>query len=163
MTIILYSNILQRKGGTLIKTYGGFLISQIRVIGGRIFEKILKESGIDAFNGPQGRILYVLWEKGELSITEIGRLTSLANTTLTGMLDRMEAAGLVVRIHNPKNRREIRIALTSKAQDLRADYDQVSEQANAFFYNGFSDAEIEQFEDMLRRILRNHENAEKEK
>lgn len=34
-----------------MKTYGGFLISQIRQLSGRTFEKILKEKGIDAFNG----------------------------------------------------------------------------------------------------------------
>lgn len=84
-----------------MKTVGGFLLSQIRQRASRSFEKILKTKGIDAFNGPQGRILYVLWEQEDLSITEIARLTSLANTTLTGMLDRMEEQGLVVRVPDP--------------------------------------------------------------
>lgn len=76
------------------KTSGGFLISQIKQLQGRVFEKMLKESGVDAFNGAQGRILYVLWEHERLTISEIGRLTSLANT-LTSMLDRMEEGGLL--------------------------------------------------------------------
>lgn len=140
-----------------MKTYGGFLISQIRQLSGRTFEKILKEKGIHAFNGPQGRILYVLWEKGELSITDIARLTSLANTTLTGMLDRMEAQGLVVRICDPHNRRRILIQLTSKARQLQDAYDEVSEKNNAIFYAGFTELEIQQFESMLKRILQNYE------
>ena len=35
----------------------GDYIAQIRLIGGRVFEKLLAESGADTFNGPQGKIL----------------------------------------------------------------------------------------------------------
>ena len=37
---------------------GGFLVTKIKQLGDRIFEKILSEKNIDAFNGAQGRILY---------------------------------------------------------------------------------------------------------
>ena len=142
-----------------IKTYGGFLISQIRQIGNRAFERILRESGIDAFNGPQGRILYVLWEHENLSITDIAKLTSLANTTLTGMLDRMESQGLIVRIPDKANRRKIIIKTTPEAERLRTAYDKVSEKTNEIFYAGFEEEEIIRFEDTLRRILKNFEEC----
>jgi Transcriptional regulators len=138
-----------------VKTYGGFLISQIQKLQGRAFEKMLKDSGIEAFNGAQGRILYVLWEYEKLSITEIGKLTSLAKTTLTSMLDRMEAAGLVVRIPNKKNRRQIIISITEKAKNYKEMYDQVSNQMNILFYQGLTEAEIIDFENKLRRIINN--------
>ena len=41
-----------------MKTNGGFLVTKIKQLGDRIFEKILSEKNIDAFNGAQGRILY---------------------------------------------------------------------------------------------------------
>ena len=44
---------------------GGNIVSQIKRISDRIFERILSEKNIDAFNGAQGRILYVLWQAGE--------------------------------------------------------------------------------------------------
>ena len=53
--IVLYSTILYRRWCFSIKTNGGFLISQIKQIQGRIFEKLLTESGIDGFNGAQGQ------------------------------------------------------------------------------------------------------------
>lgn len=138
-----------------MKTYGGFLISQIHQLQGRAFEKMLKESEVDAFNGAQGRILYVLWEHDKLSITEIGRLTSLAKTTLTSMLDRMEKSGLLVRIPDTKNRRQIFVSITDKAKEYRNKYDLVSEKMNSLFYEGFSEAEIAEFEDKLKRIINN--------
>lgn len=140
-----------------MKTSGGFLLSQIHQLSGRAFEKMLRESEIDAFNGAQGRILYVLWEHDYLSITEVGRLTSLAKTTLTGMLDRMEESGLVERVPDKKNRRQIFIRITEKAKAYREKYDAVSEEMNQLFYQGFQDKEIQEFEDMLRRIKANLE------
>ena len=139
------------------KTYGGFLISQIRHLSGRISEKLLKTSGVDVFNGAQGRILYVLWEHDRLTITEIGRLTSLAKTTLTSMLDRMEANGLIERIPDKKNRRQIFVSVTEKAKEYREKYDWISNKMSKVFYGGFSDAEIVNFENQLRRIIANLE------
>ena len=140
-----------------MKTSGGFLLSQIHQLSGRTFEKMLKESRVDAFNGPQGRILYVLWEHDKLSITEIGKLTSLAKTTLTSMLDRMEESGLVERIPDKENRRQIFIQITEKAKAYRDKYDAVSEQMNQLFYEGFTEEEVEAFEVLLRRIKANLE------
>ena len=51
-----------------MKTNGGFLVTKIKQLGDRVFEKILSEKNIDAFNGAQGRILYVLWQEDGISI-----------------------------------------------------------------------------------------------
>ena len=40
-----------------MKMNGGFLITKIKQLGDRIFEKVLSENNVDAFNGAQGRIL----------------------------------------------------------------------------------------------------------
>jgi len=122
-----------------------------------VFEKLLKESGVDVFNGAQGRILYVLWEHGQLTITEIGRLTSLAKTTLTSMLDRMEAGGLIERIPDKRNRRQIFVTATEKAKEYREKYDLISDKMSEIFYDGFTDDEIISFENQLRRIIKNLE------
>lgn len=122
-----------------------------------MFEKLLKESGVDIFNGAQGRILYVLWEHEQLTITEIGKMTSLAKTTLTSMLDRMEEAGLIERIPDKRNRRQIFISATEKAKGYREKYDLISDKMSEIFYEGFTDDEIISFENQLRRIIKNLE------
>ena len=139
----------------LDKTEGGFLITQIKQVGGRIFERLLDEAGVDAFNGPQGRLLYVLWQADHIPIVELARKTGLAKTTLTSMLDRMEETGLVERIYDKADRRQIRIALTAAARALNREYEHVSTRMNEIYYKGFTDAEIVLFENTLRRILRN--------
>lgn len=143
-----------------METKGGFLISRIKQVGTRIFDRMLAASGIDSFNGAQGRILYVLWQNDEISISNLSAQTSLANTTLTAMLDRMESMGLIVRKPDPKDRRNRLIALTEKAKALQDDYNRISEQMNEIYYTGFTETEIVQFESYLQRVLHNLEKEQ---
>jgi len=146
-------------GGDRIRSSGGFLISRIKQLQARAFERMLKDSGVETFNGAQGRILYVLWERGQLTISEIGRLTSLAKTTLTSMLDRMERAGLITRVPDAQNRRQVFVRITDKARSYREDYEAVSMQMNALFYEGFSPDEIALLEALLERLIANLEKS----
>ena len=144
----------------LKKTQGGFFVSQIKQIQDRIFNRLIKENGIEEFNGPHGRILYVLWQEDNLPIGELALRTSLAKTSITSMLDRMEQRGQIRRIYDTNDRRQIRIVLSEKARMLSLSYEEVSQKMNELFYKGFSDEEIQQFENSLERILTNLKNSE---
>lgn len=137
------------------ETQGGFLISKIKQVQGRIFERLLNDAGIMEFNGAQGRILYVLWQADNLPIIELSKRTGLAKTTLTGMLDRMESQGYVVRMPDKSDRRQLLIALTDKSRGLQDAYNRVSQQMSALFYRGFTREDIQIFESTLKRILNN--------
>ena len=125
-------------------------------------EQILAKNNVTAFNGPQGRILTVLWEKDHIPIQEISVKTGLAKATLTKMLDTMEQKGLLNRQFDSEDRRKILICLTEEASELRKQYSQVSEQMSEIFYAGFAEEEIVLFEKTLKRILNNlEENCRK--
>ena len=150
----------------LEKTNGGFLISKVKQIQGRVFERMLDENGISEFNGAQGRILFVLWEGDNIPISELSEKTGLAKTTLTSMLDRLENSGHIRREPDPADRRSVRICLTESAEALREKYERVSAMMNEVFYNGFNDDEILAFEKGLGKILENlikkeNENGQK--
>lgn len=146
----------------LNKTNGGFYISKIKQIQNRIFEKLLTEHGINEFNGAQGRILFVLWNSDDIPIKELSEKTGLAKTTLTSMLDRLEAQGHIKRSAAPNDRRTINIRLTDKAKHLRKSYEDVSQEMNEIFYKGFTDNEIQHFENYLGKILENLTEKEHE-
>jgi len=137
------------------KTNGGFLISKIKQIQGRVFERLLLENGIDQFNGAQGRILFVLWNEDNITIKEVSDQTGLAKTTLTSMLDRLEASGHIMRVFDRADRRTVKIKLTETAQGMKDKYNEVSARMNEIFYEGFQDDEIVAFEKSLSRILEN--------
>ena len=141
-----------------MNTSGGFLVTKIKQLGDRIFERVLTEKGIDAFNGAQGRILYVLWQRDGEPIKTVSDQCGLAITSLTTMLERMEKQGLICRVPDEKDRRKTLLFLTDKSKALRLDYEAVSQQMSGIYYAGFTDEEIARFEDDLRRIQRNLED-----
>ncbi len=140
-------------------TKGGFLITMIKQVGGRVFEKILRDYGIDDFNGPQGRILYVLWKKDGSVISELSHETGLALTTLTSMLERMEKNHLIHRERSQNDKRKTKIYLTEESKGLQRKYEEVSKKMGEIYYKGFDEQETKEFEDYLQRVLNNVEEA----
>ena len=137
------------------KREGGFLIAKIHQVSGRIFAKILKEYGIDQINPAQGRILFALWKKDEIPISELAKKTQLSKSTLTSMLDRLEKAGHITRMRPEKDRRTIILRLAEKDRNLQKVYSKVSDEMTNIFYREFSHEEIDEFEGYLKRILTN--------
>ena len=144
-----------------METKGGFYITQIKQLQGRIFERLLAQTDIHISDG-QGRILFILWKTDHLTISEISRQTSLALNTVSIVVDGMVQKGILERHINPNNRRQTIISLTDYAKSLQNKYETVSQQMNTLFYQGFSSEEQQEFEKYLSRILNTLTNAEKE-
>jgi len=134
---------------------GGFLISKIHQVSGRIFAGLLKKYKAEEINPAQGRIMFPLWKKDGISIKELARETALGKSTLTSMLDRLEREGHIKRVPSRKDRREILIHLTEKDRLLQEKYAKVSAHMNELYYRGFTEKEIGEFEGHLERILAN--------
>lgn len=140
-----------------MKINGGFQVSKIKQLGDRIFEKILAERGIEAFNGAQGRILYVLFQEDGVPIKTVSEKCSLAITSLTTMLERMEKNGLIQRRQDSADKRKTLLFLTDKARNLEQDYIAVSEEMGDIYYQGFTEEEVKAAEGYLDRIRLNLE------
>ncbi len=141
---------------------GGFLMAKIRQVGGRIFSKMLKDSGIE-INPAQGRIMFALWQQDGISINELAKRTQLGKSTLTSMLDRLEKEGFLKRVPSREDRRKILLKRTKKDRAMEAKYVEVSRQMTKLYYKGFSKSEIDRFENDLARILNNLTDFEAEK
>lgn len=138
-----------------METKTGFLISQIKQVQGRVFQRLLTESGVEEFNGPQGHILYVLWQRDGVPISQLVQQTGLAKSTLTAMLARMETAGLIIRESSPADGRQVIVRLTEQARGLQVKYDLVSQQMNDLFYKGMTQQDADLLDGMLERVLAN--------
>ena len=138
----------------------GIQITLCKQFIGRMLERLLADNGIGEFNGPQGRILHVLWGGDGISLQELANGTGLANTTLTSMIDRMERLELVRRLPALGDRRKTLIALTEKSRALRNAYEAVSARATEIIYQGFSEEERSSLEKSLDRVIANLREAE---
>lgn len=132
----------------------GFLMAKIHQVAGRIFERMLNDYGIE-INSAQGRIMFALWQADGVSINELARKTQLKKSTLTSMLDRLENMGYIKRHPCKEDRRKILINRTSKDKNLEKKYVQLSEEVTKLFYKGFSETEMDRFENDLAKILDN--------
>jgi len=70
---------------------------------------------------PQYLVLMVLWEHQTLTVNEIGEKLILNTNTITPLLKRMEAMGLIERIPSDKDQRKVIVSLSEKGKMLRGD------------------------------------------
>lgn len=64
--------------------------------------------------------MLVLWESGPMTVGELGDELGLDYGTITPILKRLEAAGLVDRQRLPEDERTVRIVLTKQGKALRS-------------------------------------------
>jgi len=68
--------------------------------------------------GPQLTVVKMLESLGDMSLSELSERIHAQNSTVTGIVDRMEREGLVVRARSTRDRRIVIIRLTDKGRDL---------------------------------------------
>ena len=69
---------------------------------------------------PQALVLNVLGEEGPMPISTLAERTGSANSTVSGIVDRLEKLGLAKRQRSETDRRVIYVCTTEKYQELRA-------------------------------------------
>lgn len=82
----------------------------------RLYGPVLRELGLTY---PQYLVMLVLWEEQPQTVGALGARLYLDSGTLTPLLKRMEAAGLVSRTRDPEDERRVMIELTGKGIALR--------------------------------------------
>jgi DNA-binding MarR family transcriptional regulator len=81
-----------------------------------IYRPILEPMGL---THPQYLVMLALWGQSPLAVKELIEMLQLDGPTLSPMLKRLEAAGLVVRSRDPLDERQLRVDLTDKGRALR--------------------------------------------
>jgi DNA-binding MarR family transcriptional regulator len=81
----------------------------------RITKELAKRADL---TGPQLTVVKLLEQVGDLSLSELSDKIRAQNSTVTGIIDRMEREGLVTRERSKEDRRVVHIRLTPKGQTL---------------------------------------------
>lgn len=101
---------------------------------------------------PQYLVLLVLWEHAPCTVGEIGQALMLDSGTLTPLLKRMEANGLLTRTRDPADERCVRIALSPQGRALKRRAAQVP--AGMRCQIGLPPDDIESLREQLHALLR---------
>ena len=81
-----------------------------------VYRPILERMGL---THPQYLVMLALWGQSPLAVKELIEMLQLDGPTLSPLLKRLEAAGLLTRTRDPDDERQLRIDLTQRGRALR--------------------------------------------
>ncbi|MCH7296710.1 MarR family winged helix-turn-helix transcriptional regulator [Acinetobacter higginsii] len=93
-----------------------FMIYSTNLALNQVYRQLLAPLGLTY---PQYLVMLVLWEKDQLTVSDIGERLFLESSTLTPLLKKLEAAGLITRQRSSKDERQVIITLTPQGQALQ--------------------------------------------
>lgn len=99
---------------------------------------------------PQYLVMRSLWTEAPLTVSQLSERLSLDSGTLSPLLKRLEAAGLVTRTRSRRDEREVEIGLTQTGRSLHAKADRVCVGIGDLF--GLTAKEISLLQQTLRTI-----------
>ncbi|MFJ5030803.1 MarR family winged helix-turn-helix transcriptional regulator [Streptomyces sp. NPDC088560] len=112
-----------------------------------VYRVVLKDLGLTY---PQYLVMLVLWEQGDLPVKQLGEHLRLDSGTLSPLVKRLEAAGLVRRERSAEDERSVRVRLTEEGTALRERAREVPRRIVAA--TGFDPAEIADLRDRLDQL-----------
>jgi DNA-binding MarR family transcriptional regulator len=125
------------------------LYAASRAVIGR-YRPVLDELGLTY---PQYLVMMVLWEHGAVPVKEVGAALQLDYGTLTPLIKRLEAAGLVRRERRVDDERTVQVIPTEQGMRLRERASAVP--AVMLDAMGLSEDEMAQIKSLLRRLTAN--------
>lgn len=119
-----------------------------------LVERRLASTGLDRHLRPgMGHVLLALYEEDDCIIKGIGRRVQMANGTLTGLLKKMEAAGLVQCRKCAEDGRAVRVRLTKLGRTLEPQLRAFHAEITATLQAGLSAREVAQAHKLCARLL----------
>jgi MarR family transcriptional regulator, organic hydroperoxide resistance regulator len=84
---------------------------------GKVYRQLLAKLDLTY---PQYLVMLVLWERDGVTVSELGDRLFLDSATLTPLLKRLQAAGLVARNRSTQDERQVIVTLTAEGRALQA-------------------------------------------
>jgi MarR family transcriptional regulator, organic hydroperoxide resistance regulator len=100
----------------------------------------------------QALVLGCLSDEDRITSSELGKRTELDSATLTGIIDRLEAAELIERRGNPADRRSINVHLTERGRSLGAKAVKLIADANVKFLEMLTEKERGELRRLIRKL-----------
>ncbi|MCT4509093.1 MAG: MarR family transcriptional regulator [Tepidibacter sp.] len=116
----------------------------------RLYKPILDEFGITY---TQYITLLALWEEDNIAVKDIGSKLLLRSNTLTPVLKKLEGIGLIERVRNKNDERNVYIKLTNKGLEMKEKAVIIPQ--NAFCQTGLSLEELKHLRGHLKKLLDN--------
>lgn len=88
------------------------VLMNLKSIQSEIKSKMHKHFKDIELTGPQGMLVFIVNKHKSLKISELSEKLGLSNSTVSGIVDRLEIQGLVERVRSKSDRRVVNVTLT---------------------------------------------------
>ncbi len=78
-------------------------------------KKVINETGMSM---PQGMIMGLLGHNKKMKVTELSKHLSLSNSTVSGLIDKLEAQEMVIRERSKEDKRVVYVSISPKFEEL---------------------------------------------
>jgi DNA-binding MarR family transcriptional regulator len=112
----------------------------------------LSESGV-TITPAQSAILFLLKKKNGHTMSELTQVLSIDNSTLTGLVDRLERVGYVKRNAGAKDRRAYHVFITDRGSEEIDLAQAVIRRVNDQIKADFTEREVEAFKKILKSFF----------
>ena len=131
-----------------------YLISRLTLVMTSMLKKCFKAAGVGKIKPSYLGVLWSLWNEEGIKVSELGRRAGLEPSTMTGLLDRMERDGLVVRVSVPNDRRAHHIQLTEGGREVKDIVVRLVQDTMDQVFVGVPQDELEKTTDVLKQVLK---------
>src|SRR5215467_15038018 len=140
----------------IIEESFGYLVNYLAKLFTQLLTTSLAPHGV--YPGQWG-VLMFLWIQDGQTQRELSRQVAIDEASMVRSIDRMERDGLVRRVRNEHDRRQINIFLTEKGRALRDQLVPCALAGNAVATQGFTESERDQVTTLLHRMIASLEKA----
>lgn len=134
----------------------GYLVNYLAKLFAQIQTACIAPHGV--YPG-QWAVLMFLWVQDGQTQRELSRQVAIDEASMVRSIDRMERDGLVQRVRNKHDRRQMNIFLTEKGHSLRDQLIPCALVGNAVATRGFTESEQNQLSALLHRMIGSLEEA----
>lgn len=142
---------------------GAEIATLIREINAGINQQMRNRFKDNALTPPQMMIMFMLAKEKYLKVSEISKKMSLANSTVSGIIDRLEKQGFVERVRSEEDKRVVYVRAATHMDEIHQDYHQSVTNFLAALTDDISKEEVTSIISGLHKLKKLVQRSEHEK
>lgn len=101
---------------------------------------------------PQGMVVHLLMTESEMKITDISKALGLTNSTISGIIDRLEKQDIVIRERSKEDKRIVNVRLTDKFMKEKSSFKELATEQVSKLLVEAKEEEVDKILDALKLL-----------